>query len=115
MIADVLPRRTDGLEVAEFGSELVVLDLRCRQVHLLDGATAVVFDACDGVTSATELQQEFVKVLSLDPDAADLMVGVALDALRGSYLLTGHDPPPTEVTTSRQRRRPRWWRRTRRR
>lgn len=112
-MSGLLPLRAEGLEVAEFGTQLVVLDLRHHEVHLLDGAAAVVFDACDGTTAVAELQQEFVKVLSVDPGVAAGLIDDALVTLAASYLLSGHDPPTVSGEVFRERRRTRWWRRVR--
>jgi len=57
-LPDVLPKRRKGLEVAEFGTELVVLATHSKQAHHLQGLASIVFDACDGRTRSEELAQQ---------------------------------------------------------
>ena len=96
-LPDVMPVRHRDVEVAEFDTEFVVFDPGCNDVHRLVGVTAVVFDACDGVTSAVELVGELVAVLEMPDDEARLLVEQAIDELTRVGALHGSEasnPPP---------------------
>jgi len=86
---DLLPRRHAELEVAEFDDEYVVFDSRCMDVHLIGGLTAVVFDACDGVSRRSALVDDLVQLLDLDRSSARRMVTDNIEALKLRGLLTG--------------------------
>ncbi len=92
-IGDVLPARHAHLEIAEFGTELVVYDPQVHMVHLLSGFQALLFDACDGSTATEALVAEFVEAGVGDREQV-------LDALRIAFidlvtlaLLVDHEPP----------------------
>ncbi len=94
MPAGVLPRWHDGVEVAEFETELVVLETRSRQVHLLGPLASLVFDACDGSTRVDELVDE---IAEWRPDERDSIAGAVtatLLELGGLGLLEGIEPAP---------------------
>lgn len=112
-IGDVLPQRHAHLEIAEFGTELVVYDPQVHMVHLLSGFQALLFDACDGATATEVLVDEFVEAGVGDREQV-------LDALRIAFidlvtlaLLADHEPPDgppcigcfgAELSPSRPRR-----------
>ena len=92
-IGDVLPQRHAHLEIAEFGTELVVYDPHVHMVHFLSGFQALLFDACDGATATEALVDEFVEAGVGDREQV-------LDALRLAFidlvtlaLLADHEPP----------------------
>jgi hypothetical protein len=89
---DLLPRRHDELEVAEFDGEFVVFDPRCMDVHLIGNLTAVVFDACDGRSRRSDLISDLVDVVGLDGAAAERAVTDSLDALAQRGLIAGTTP-----------------------
>ena len=88
-----MPLPHPELEIAEFDTELVVLDPRVDRVHHVVGLIAVVFDACDGTTTVEQLAAELADALAISPADADGQVRAALGVLGGNGLLEGTDPP----------------------
>ncbi len=80
-----MPHRHRYLEIAEFDNSLIVFDPRCKQVHLLTGISAVVFDACTGLRVGT-LLDEFIDA-GLDEDDAQHTIDVSLAELQGVGLV----------------------------
>ena len=98
-MADVLllPARNQLIEIAEFDADVVVFDPRCKRVHLIEGLAAVVFDACDGVTTRHDLLTDMVAALDVSADEADRRVQESLDSFKVLGLLAGtefDEPPP---------------------
>lgn len=91
-LPDVLPARHPDLEVAEFDTEYVIFDPRCSEVHLIEGVTAIVFDACDGSTPLADLVEEFSDVLGIDASVVRIQVAEALVALASVGALEGTTP-----------------------
>jgi hypothetical protein len=104
-LPEVLPARHPDLEVAEFETEFVVFDAANRMVHHLEGVQALVFDACDGMTSAESIGGELAAA-GLGGRFADAFSElVALGLLEGT---TPVEPPPClgcGNPTSKSRRR----------
>lgn len=91
-LPEVMPARHEALEVAEFETELVVFDPRSDQVHLLEGFSAVVFDACDGESLPDGLVADVVEVGGVDVDQAKGAVARTLVELGVLGLLAGTEP-----------------------
>ncbi len=92
----VMPRRSDLVEVADFGSSFVVFDPRNHLVHELSGWLAIVFDACDGECSPEDLASEAVDFWQGDSAEAHDRVGEAIRAFESLGILDGTEPmtPP---------------------
>lgn len=99
----VMPRREDAVDVAAFDGEFVVYDSRAGQAHLIGGFDAVVFDACDGVTTSAALLDEVLGAFAdaertdrPQRDDVEQAIASALDGLAGAGVLEGTDdvPPP---------------------
>ena len=80
---DLRVRRTDD-------GGLVIYDVRTDIGHVLNPATAVVFDACDGFTSVDEVAHRLAARFDLPDD--EQVVYVALAELRDKGLLDADDP-----------------------
>jgi PqqD family protein of HPr-rel-A system len=96
-LPQVMPARNPAVEVAEFETELVVFDPRSDQVHLLEGLSAVVFDACDGESPPAALVADLVDVGGVDADQAQVLIARTLVELAVLGLLAGTEyeaPPP---------------------
>lgn len=89
---DLLPRRHADVDVAGFDTAFVVFDLRCLQVHLIDGFGAVVFDACDGETQRATLLAEVCEATRWDRPMAEAEVEAMLRQLVDLGLLEGTTP-----------------------
>ena len=83
--------RTKNLRVrrTEDGG-VIVYDELTDTGHVLNAATAIVFDACDGFTTIEEMARR-VSVRTLLPEDVDLVL-VALAELRDNGLLENNDP-----------------------
>lgn len=68
--SDTLPEVYREIRVAEFGSELVLFDPLCMQVHLLGDLDAVVYDACSERVPTADLVMELRDVLGLGSEEA---------------------------------------------
>ena len=84
---ELLPLRNQAVEVAKFDPDLVVFDPRCKQVHLLERVTAVVFEACDGITTRQQLLAAMAAAQEFSVQDADLRVRKALAKLARLGLL----------------------------
>ena len=84
-----LPRHHHDIEVASFPEEFVVFDARCMQVHHIDGLPAVVFDACDGVTTSRSIADEIAEALGVTPEEARLGVEQSVQHFAALGLLEG--------------------------
>jgi hypothetical protein len=69
---------------------VIVYDELTDTGHVLNAATAIVFDACDGFTTIEEMARR-VSVRTLLPEDVDLVL-VALAELRDNGLLENNDP-----------------------
>ncbi len=93
----VMPARHTSVEVVEFDAEVVVLDTRSRQVHLLGALAALVFDSCDGRTTVASLVVEIAEYSADDEAAVADAIARALHELGQLGLLVGTEsamPPP---------------------
>ncbi|MEQ1699003.1 MAG: HPr-rel-A system PqqD family peptide chaperone [Ilumatobacteraceae bacterium] len=91
-----MPHRVD-MPTAVFDDAYVVLDAVTAETHLLETTTAVVFDACDGVTTSAELIDDFVVGLGVEPATAVALIEESLASLSDLGLLRGTErqaPPP---------------------
>ncbi len=118
-----LPARNPATEVAEFDTEIVVLETHSRQVHLLGPMASVVFDACGRDGSVDALVAEVAEWSTEDVDTIRSAIEATLADLARLGLLEGtqYVPPPpcvgcerdafrsTMRTTTADRGR--WWRR----
>jgi hypothetical protein len=96
-LPDVMPDRSDEVEVADFGTEFVVFDPRNRMAHHLSGWLAAVFDACDGDSSPAELAADATAYWQGNPDESRYRVGEAIRAFESLGILAGStplEPPP---------------------
>ena len=95
-LPEVLPARHPDVEIAEFDTEFVVFDPRCNDVHRMVGLTAVVFDACDGVTTLASLVGEVASVLETSDQQALTLIEQALAEITRVGALQGSEPlkPP---------------------
>ena len=80
---DLRVRRTDD-------GGVIVYDESNDTGHVLNAATAIVFDACDGFTTIEEMAQRVAARTGL-PDDVDVVL-VALSELRDKGLLENNDP-----------------------
>jgi hypothetical protein len=85
--AGPLPARRTDLEVADFGTELVVLDPVAHRAHHLDTPLAIVFDACDGRTTHAAVAGEVAAATGTDLDEAHRWVGRLVQILRMGQLV----------------------------
>lgn len=92
-IGDVLPARHAYLEVADFGTELVIYDPETHMAHLLRGLQALLFDACDGSTATESLVAEFVDAGLGDREQVLDGVRLAFIDLVDLALIADHEPP----------------------
>jgi hypothetical protein len=88
----VLPHRHPDVEVAEFGAEYVVLAADAKQMHRLQGFSAVVFDVCDGSTTVGALVAEVVDAGLGDAESGIAEVRRVLEELADLGLLEGTSP-----------------------
>jgi hypothetical protein len=85
-----MPERRPDLEIAEFDHEFIVFDPDAKQVHLVEGFLAIVFDACDGATLTEHLLGELADALPGDQEPIGTAeVEAALAQLGALGLLTG--------------------------
>jgi hypothetical protein len=82
-----MPARRADLEVADFDTELVVLDPVRHQAHHLDTPLAIVFDACDGRTPRSAVVAEIAAATATDLAAAERWMGRLVQILRDGQLL----------------------------
>lgn len=85
--AAVLPQVAEGLEVADFETELVVLVPQRRMVHLLEPDAALVFDSCRRGDSTEVLVAELAEASGREPADVAAWVDGALAELASRQLL----------------------------
>lgn len=85
-----MPTRRTDLEIADFDTELVVLDPVRHQAHHLDTPLAIVFDACDGRTPRSSVVAEIAAATGTGLDEADRWVGHSVQILRRGQLIEQH-------------------------
>lgn len=85
--AAVLPQVAEGLEVADFETELVVLVPQRRMVHLLEPDAALVFDSCRRGDSTEVLVAELAEASGREPADVAAWVDGALAELASKQLL----------------------------
>lgn len=88
MLPPQLPTRNANTLVAAFDDAYVVFDPRCNEVHLIESLSAVVFDGCDG-SSTAGLLDDIIEILGLDRAEAEQMVRDNLDEFNRKGLLVG--------------------------
>ncbi len=88
MIPGRLPVRNADTMVAAFDDAYVVFDPRCNEVHLIESLSAVVFDACDGASTA-DLVADIAEILDLDVGKAEQAVQNNLEEFTRKGLLVG--------------------------
>lgn len=77
--------RKDGLVVQEVPGELLVYDLDSDKAHCLNETAAIVWNACDGNTSVSDIAA--VVAATSKGEASDDLVWLAIDQLNESNLL----------------------------
>jgi|SRR5690606_32842524 len=77
--------RKEGLVVQEVPGELLVYDLDSDEAHCLNETAAIVWNACDGKTSVSDIAA--VVAATSKGDATDDLVWLALDQLNERNLL----------------------------
>ena len=87
-----MPARNAVIEIAEFDDGTVVFDPRVSVVHLLEDLPAVIFDACDGMTSIDEFVVELSEALGATTANAREHVEVSLRSFADLGLLDGTEP-----------------------
>ncbi len=83
-----LPERNPDTLIASFDDAYVVFDPRCSEVHLIEALSAVVFDACDG-SSTADLIADIAEILEIDTVRAERAVQTSLDEFARNGLLAG--------------------------
>jgi hypothetical protein len=77
--------RKDGLVVQEVPGELLVYDLDSDEAHCLNETAAIVWNACDGKTSVSDIAA--VIAATSKGEATDDLVWLAIDQLNERNLL----------------------------
>ena len=88
--------RQQGLVIDELPDEVLVYDLERDQAHCLNRTAALVWRACDGNTSASEIARR-IKV-ELDAPFNEEMVWLAIDQLEKLHLLDQSLTIPSQFT-----------------
>lgn len=87
------PLRHSDVEVAEFDTEFVVFDPRSRMAHHLVREHALVFESCDGRSSAELLIRGLVEAGHGSAEEVAAVLADALSDLSALGLLEGTEPP----------------------
>ncbi len=77
--------RKDGLVIQEVPGELLVYDLDSDKAHCLNETAAIVWNACDGNTSVSDIAA--IVAATSKGDASDDLVWLAIDQLNENNLL----------------------------
>jgi len=93
--------RSEGLLCEEAQEELVVYDHEQKRAHRLNRSAALVWRHCDGQKSVADLAALLRE--SLNPQADEDLVWVALDRLDGAHLLEGAITRPTDQVRASRR------------
>ena len=88
MLPPRLPARNADTLVAAFDDAFVVFDPRCNEVHLIETLSAVVFDGCDG-SSTAGLLDDITEILGMERAEAEQMIRDNLDEFNRKGLLDG--------------------------
>lgn len=99
--AAVLPQVAEGLEVADFETELVVLVPQRRMVHLLEPDAALVFDSCRRGDSTEVLVAELAEASGREPADVAAWVDGALAELASKQLLAADQAAEQEIAMGR--------------
>lgn len=90
----MMPRRSAGVVSSPLADQVVVHDPRRGVVHLLNAAGAVVWDACDGQTTAAGLVDLISDVTGADPAAVAADVASHVTRLEREGLVGREEPAP---------------------
>jgi hypothetical protein len=97
-----LPRaREEDLIVQDLPDEVLVYDLKRHRAHSLNRTAALVWRACDGQTTFTEMAAILHRELNLPQD--EDVVRLALDRLRRARLLEGRVSPSAQAANASRR------------
>ncbi len=85
--------RTDNLVIRELDDETLVYDIERDKAHCLNQTAALVWNQCDGKTTATQAAQALGKELdtTVDPD----LVWLAIKQLQKFHLVEGARKSPS--------------------
>ena len=89
-----LPKaRTDNLVIRELDDETLVYDVERDEAHCLNQTAALVWQQCDGKTTATQAARELRKELetTVDPD----LIWLAVKQLQRFHLVDVSSKPPS--------------------
>ena len=77
----LMPRKRDEVLVADFDTELVVLEPDDRQAHHLDEGLSLVLTSCDGRTPSAEVVAEVMTATGDDRVSVEAWLVSCLDRL----------------------------------
>lgn len=93
--------RTDGIAVQELGDELLVFDDATMTAHNLNGAAALVWRACDGSTTISDMVARLAREAGT-PEDPEVVLFALRQLLDGGLLEPGVSLPTGGVTSRRQ-------------
>jgi hypothetical protein len=97
-----LPRaREEDLIVQDLPDEVLVYDVKRHRAHSLNRTAALVWRACNGQTTFTEMAAILHRELNLPQD--EDVVRLALDRLGRARLLAGRVPRPADAANTSRR------------
>lgn len=87
MRADDKPQSAAHLTSTAVGDELLVLDEAAGQIHQLNRSAALVFEACNGDCTVSEIEARLQQTFGIDADLAHRDVQALLTTLTDKQLL----------------------------
>ncbi|MBN2309547.1 MAG: PqqD family protein [Candidatus Hydrogenedentes bacterium] len=89
-----LPRKRAGVQVQEFGGEVVLFDEDGRRVHVLNATAQAIWRSCDGVTTLESLVGELAAAFSgVDDGTLRADIAATLERFRAEGLLESAAAP----------------------
>jgi len=93
----ILPQaRQDGLLVQAIDDEVIVYDTERHKAHCLNRTAALVWEHCDGQTTAADMTRHLARELQAPVDHR--VVLLAVEQLGKAHLLTEVSRPPTGLS-----------------
>ncbi len=86
--------RNDDQVIQELKDEVLIYDLKTNKAYCLNETSALVWQACDGSKSVSEISSQLSK--KLKQAVSEDLVWLALDDLKKNNLLSGSETIPTK-------------------
>jgi len=97
-------RRVEGVQIERAADEILAVKTATSEAHALNQSAAVVYELCDGKTSAVQMATEIQRRTGLPADEEIVNLALAELADAGLVVLDGPEPPAAPTRRSLLRR-----------